>query len=281
MTGAEVKRRAKKAWNGIRLGYVRRVRAYTSADFTKSLEQLGLGANDSVLMHARLSPFNGFVGQPVEILGAVQGVIGTGGTLLMMSSAYRTATRRYLETSPTFDVRRTPSQMGMLTEIFRRTPGVRRSLHPAHPVLAGGAKAEWFVAGHEATPFSCGDDTPFSRLVEANGKILFFDLRLRGFTFMHHVEHTLQSELSFPLYDERVFQVPVVSATGERLVVPTRAFSAEAASKRLVGVPARRMLKLPMTAGKRLGNTSLFLVSARDVLREGRRAFLDGQMFTS
>jgi aminoglycoside 3-N-acetyltransferase len=281
MTGAEVKRRAKKTWNGIRLAYVRRVHAYTPAEFRKSLEELGLRANDSVLMHARLSPFNGFTGQPVEILAAVQDVIGADGTLLMMSSAYRTATRRYLEASPTFDVRRTPSQMGMLTEILRRTPGARRSLHPAHPVLARGAKADWFVAGHEATPFSCGDQTPFSRLVEADGKILFFDLRLRGFTFMHHVEHTLQGELDFSLYDERMFQVPVVAATGERLVVPTRAFSAEAASRRLVGVPARRMLKLPMTARKRLGNTSVFLVSARDVLREGRRAFLDGQMFAS
>jgi aminoglycoside N3'-acetyltransferase len=280
MTRTEAKRRIKAAWNGVRLAYVSRARSYAAVDLQRALTELGLAADDSVFMHARLSPLNGFTEPPIRILETVREVIGPGGTLLMLSSAYRSATRRYFETSPTFDVRRTASQMGLLTEILRRTPGVRRSLHPAHPVLALGPKADWFVAGHEATPFSCGYDTPFSRLVDAGSKILFFDLRLRGFTFMHHVEHTLEARLSFPLYDQRVFEVPVVSASGERLLVPARAFSSEAAARRRVGVPAQGMLKLPMTARRRVGNTWMFLVSARDVLREGHRAFAEGRMFS-
>ena len=248
---------------------------------TTALTEMGIRHGDSVFLHARLSSLNGFEGQPAEILNCVTDAIGSDGTLLMLSSAYRSSTRSYLDTAPTFDARRTPSRMGLLAEIFRRTPGVVRSLNPAHPVLAKGPRASWFVLNHEATPFSCGDDTPFSKLVAADAKILFFDLLLRGFTFMHHVEHTLREQLPFPLYDDHEYQVPVIGPSGERLTVPVRAFSAEAASRRKVGVPAARMLKQPSTPRLRVGNTQLALISARDALREGRQAFADGDMFRS
>lgn len=279
MNAAETKRALKRLWNTARLNYVRRFRAYSPSDLTAALHTLGVRPGQAVLMHARLTAFNGFSGQPAQILAAVSEAIGTNGTLLMMSSPYRSSTRKYLESSPTFDARRTPSQMGLLTEILRRSPGTVRSLNPAHPVLARGPLAQWFVAGHEAATFSCGENTPFSKLVERDGKILFFDLRMRGFTFMHHVEHTLQDRLAFSLYDDRVINVPVVSPSGERLTVPIRAFSAEAAVRRKVGVPAARMLKLPITSRIRVGNTFIALISARDALREGHRAFAEGDMF--
>ena len=37
-----------------------------------------------------------------------------------------------------FDAKRTPSEMGLLTELFRRMPGSRRSLHPTHSITAFG-----------------------------------------------------------------------------------------------------------------------------------------------
>jgi aminoglycoside 3-N-acetyltransferase len=41
-----------------------------------------------------------------------------------------------------FDLRRTPSQMGLATEIFRRTKGVRHGRHPIYRVSALGPLAE-------------------------------------------------------------------------------------------------------------------------------------------
>ena len=39
---------------------------------------------------------------------------------------------------PVFDVRRQPSEMGLLSELFRRRESVRRSLHPTASVCALG-----------------------------------------------------------------------------------------------------------------------------------------------
>lgn len=277
----DIRRRLKATWHAARLAYVRRYRSYAPAALRQALVDVGLRPGDAVLMHCRLSPFSGFLGQPAEILSQVKDTIGAEGTLLMMSMPYRTSTRKYLQTSPTFDVRRTPSRMGLVSEIFRRTAGVSRSLSPTHPVLASGPRAQWFLQAHEQTPFPCGDDTPFSRLVEANAKILFFDLPLRGFTFMHYVEHSLREDLPFDLYDAETFTVPVVTQGGEVMPVRVRPFSQEAASRRRIGVPARRMLKHRCTSGRRIGNTQIFLIAARDALRLGRELYAKGDLFRS
>src|SRR5881397_1311983 len=42
----------------------------------------------------------------------------------------------YVQKNPKFDLRRTPSKVGPLTEVFRPLPSVVRSLHPTHPVAA-------------------------------------------------------------------------------------------------------------------------------------------------
>ena len=63
-------------------------------------------------------------------------VLGPTGNLLMVSLPYRSSSLQYLSTLKCFDVRKTPSMMGLVSAYFRRRAGVLRSLHPTHPVLA-------------------------------------------------------------------------------------------------------------------------------------------------
>ena len=64
-----------------------------------------------------------------------------------------------------------PSRMGILSEMFRRQKDTRRSLNPAHPVLAAGPLASWFVEGHEECAYSCGPGSPFEKLIEKDAKL--------------------------------------------------------------------------------------------------------------
>ena len=67
----------------------------------------------------------------------------------------------YYRKYPRFDVRRTPSQMGLVTELFRRTPGVTRSLHPTHSICALGPLANELCATHHLSPWRFGELSPF------------------------------------------------------------------------------------------------------------------------
>jgi aminoglycoside 3-N-acetyltransferase len=61
----------------------------------------------------------------------------------------------------TFDVRRTISESGLPTEVFRRKPGVKRSLHPTHSVCALGPLAEELTSTHHLGTTKAGKHSPF------------------------------------------------------------------------------------------------------------------------
>jgi aminoglycoside 3-N-acetyltransferase len=67
---------------------------------------------------------------------------------------------------PLFDVRRQPSEMGVLSELFRRRKNVRRSLHPTASVSALGPLAEEVTADHHLAPTIFGEGTPFGRMAD-------------------------------------------------------------------------------------------------------------------
>lgn len=68
--------------------------------------------------------------------------------------------------NPHFDARRQPSQMGLLSEIFRRTPGVNRSLHPTHSVCALGPHAREITSEHHLAQSTFGARSPFAKMAD-------------------------------------------------------------------------------------------------------------------
>jgi aminoglycoside 3-N-acetyltransferase len=121
-------------------------------------------------MHSAFNAFNGFSGGPQQIIDCVLNVIGDSGNLLMVSMADTGSTEDYLKAVETFDVIKTESSMGIITEIFRRKKDVVRSLNPAHPILAFGPDAKWIISDHDKTMYSCGKGSPFEKMLELNSK---------------------------------------------------------------------------------------------------------------
>jgi aminoglycoside 3-N-acetyltransferase len=78
----------------------------------------------------------------------------------------------YYRERPVFDARRQPSQMGLLSELFRRRKGVRRSLHPTASVSALGPLADELVAGHHLARTTFGEGTPFAVMAERRTAIV-------------------------------------------------------------------------------------------------------------
>ena len=184
----------------------------------------------------------------------------------MVSTPYFCSTSDYLQKDPVFNVRKTPSRMGIISEIFRRKKGVLRSLHPTHPVLAYGKDAAWIVEGHEECVFPCGKNTPFDKFRSLNGKILFFDVPFRTFTFLHYLEDMIKDSLPFPVYTEEPFTVRVIDYNGKEFDVKTYAFSDTAVQTRKPEILKKNFLKENLLIKKRIGKTKLMIVSAEDAV---------------
>ncbi len=148
----------------------------TRADIVKGLRDLGLREGDLVQVHSSLSAFGYVEGGATTVVGALQDVLGRGGTLMMPTFNHG----RF----DLFDIRNTPSVNGAITEALRKHPLARRSMHPTHPYAAIGPLADWLVGGHlEAGTF--GDRSPLGKLAILGGWVLLLGVGMNSNTAGH------------------------------------------------------------------------------------------------
>lgn len=275
--------RAQKLWLKARFfelrnRWVQFFHAYDAAALRRAIRELGIDSGDAVMLHSSFSAAHGFKGDIDALIRTWLDAVGGGGHLLMVSLPYRSSSYQYLSKGKKFDVRTTPSMMGMVSELFRRRPGVLRSLNPAHPILALGPNAEKFIEGHERCVHSCGPGSPFDRLYQADGVVAFFNADFGTFTFFHYLEHLVHERLTVPLYTAEPIVTSVVDAQGEPRVVTTYPFSPEIIPRRRFEILENAIRERGLIRTVRVGRTTLEAVRVRPVVElvlemAGRGAF--------
>jgi aminoglycoside 3-N-acetyltransferase len=273
----EFKRRLKRTYgHGQRL-VARTFFRYTRPELEAAVRGMGIGSGDALLVHSGFDRQSGFDGTPGDVVEALLNVVGPEGNLLMMSMPYRGSSQAYAQGNPLFDVLRTPSAVGLISELFRRRQGVVRSLSPLHPVLACGPLAAWLVADHDQCAYSCGTGTPFERFLTIGGKFLFYDAPYRSLTFMHFVEHSFRERLPVPLYATEPVALRVRDVTGAERIVRQFFFSEAARTRRHFAPVAAALSRRGALKEVRVGHTQLLAVPARAVVECTGELFANGQ----
>ena len=263
---ASIKNRIRSIHRRCRQFAVDSLFSYSSEDLVAVLHDLGLRHGDSVLLHSAFEDHFGFRGSPEDIVEAFVKAIGKDGNLLMASMPYGTSSLEYLSKLKRFDVRKTPSAMGLVSEFFRRRTEVVRSASPLHPILILGPKAAWFAEGHERCEYSCGAGSVFDKLLRVGGKVAFFNVSFAYFTFFHYLEHRVGPHLNFNIYHDPAFQVDVVDATGSLIKVPVYAFSQEVHRRRRFAALERWLSERKLIHRVRIGASYVLLVDLKQVV---------------
>jgi len=162
-------------------------------ELAEGLRRSGLRTGATVLVHSSLSSL-GRVPEGAET--AVRGLLealGEGGTLLMPALSYRHVNMA----APVFDVAQTPSNVGAIPEHFRTRQGTGRSIHPTHSVCGVGRFSGEMLAEHELDETPCGANSPYRKLRDVGGQILFLGCGLRPNTSMHGVEEMVEPPYLF------------------------------------------------------------------------------------
>ncbi len=153
-------------------------------------EKLGVRKGDILLVHSSLRSLGGAKAE--EVIDGLRCALGEEGTLVLPALSYMHCN----PSNRAFDYNSTPSNVGALPEFFRTSvAGVKRSLNPTHSCCAIGKNADFVVSGHILDDTPCGENSPFRRVYELGGKILFIGCGMNPNTSMHAVE-----ELSRPDY---------------------------------------------------------------------------------
>lgn len=162
----------------------------------KFLNVSGVCRGDTLFIHSSWECLNSGSFSAVELIEALIDYLGKHGTLAM--PAFPPEKLQVNETL--FDGKRLPSGGGLLTEVFRRYPGVRRSINLNHSVCAAGPNAAYLTESHHLSKTSWDKHSPYYRLRDfENAFIVGFGVghRLRVATSLHCVESVLQSEIEF------------------------------------------------------------------------------------
>jgi aminoglycoside 3-N-acetyltransferase len=162
----------------------------------RDLLALGVRQGGTLLVHASLRSLGLPEGVAWRAESAVRGLLealGPGGALLMPALSYETVNAD----SPFFDVQGTPSCVGALPEYFRTRPGTLRSVHPTHSVCGLGPQAAALLTDHHLDTTPVGPRSPFTRLPQAGGQILFLGCGPRPNTSMHGVEEQAEPPYLF------------------------------------------------------------------------------------
>ena len=155
---------------------------------------LGMSEGDTIFVHSSYSSLGrapgGVEGGPQTVNEAILEVVGREGTLIQPTFNYD-----FLKGVP-WDIRTTPSQMGVLTELLRTDPRAKRMFHPIYSMAAIGKHAQELAAHRSTDCF--GETTIFKKFRDWDAKILILGLIYsKSITFLHHCEQAAEVNYRF------------------------------------------------------------------------------------
>jgi len=228
----EWNRKRKKAQRNAELiAHSKSGKSRTKDDLIQDLYSIGIQSGDSVLVHSSLSRIGHLEEGPKTLVDALLEVVGAEGTILMPTSPNAVYQYDYIQETPFFDVLNSPSKTGAITEYFRKIPGSIRSLHPTEPVSAIGKLAEYYTKDHfnQLTPYN--EKSPFYRISEQKGKILYIGVSLdQAGTNLHTLEDAV--DFKYPVYAAEIFEITVIDENGTHFQVKTKVHNPEFSKKR-------------------------------------------------
>ena len=269
-----------KMWNRkLRAYYVERFLRFTVDDLRRELAALGVREGDTLVVHCSFAAFEGFTGNAVEVIKLLQEMVGATGTILMPSQPYDGSAIKWAKSGKPFDVKRTPSMMGIVSEFFRRMPGVVRSIHPTHPVAAWGARAKELIEDHWKAATPCGEGTPYLRMLDCDGKVLHLGSTIHTTTFLHGVEEILEPEMPFSPLTSEQYDLISIGPDGKKYETRTRLYEPYYSSIRNPEKLSPLLKERRAYHAAKVSNLRILLLRVRDLLQVSRDLAARGVYF--
>jgi aminoglycoside N3'-acetyltransferase len=161
------------------------------ADLRQQLIDLGVTPGRTLWVQSSWNEFYNVPLRPSEMIEMLLDLLGPAGTLAMPAFP--------IDQNPdkVFLVDRAPVYTGLLCEVFRRIPDVRRSIHLSSSVCAIGPQADFLVRDHHLTLMPWGPQSPFCRLAELDARMLGLGAGFEYLTPLHAAECLLYEEVPF------------------------------------------------------------------------------------
>jgi Aminoglycoside N3''-acetyltransferase len=162
----------------------------TFEKLVEGFRELGVEEGDTLLVHSSFKSLGEVDGGPQTVIHALEASLGTEGTLIMPTFNFD-----FNKGAP-WDVRKTRSKMGALTEVVRMDPRAKRVFHPFYSFAILGKHAEMLGGLRYKSAYE--RNSVFGKLRDLDGKIMVIGLSYNNsMTFFHHIEQMEGVEYRF------------------------------------------------------------------------------------
>ena len=166
--------------------YTHQGKAITDADFLAALRSLDVAPGDILFVQSDVRSFGRLAVSRAEVLlGALVDIfeksVGKSGTIIMPTFSFSFGANK----DNLFDMEKTRSTAGSLTEYFRQLPGVVRTAQPMMSVAVWGAGTNKIIDIGKDT---FGKKSVLDNLLKEKGKIVMLGTDFSVCTFLHYVE---------------------------------------------------------------------------------------------
>lgn len=156
-----------------------------------ALSALGVRRGGILMLHSDSGACARMGWEPSSLIDFLRDYLGPDGTLAMPTHPKLSRQGDRL----VYDVRRSPSKVGLITELFRRRKGVIRSQFPFSAAAACGPLAEALMADHRRSFAPHDEHSPYAKLADLGGQVLTFGCPLNRMTILHVAEDVLRGSL--------------------------------------------------------------------------------------
>ena len=158
---------------------------YNLSDLTKCWDKLNITEGDVVYITGNLS-YLGLYETPKKVLSyyykTLSNAIGKKGTIVFPTHSWS-----LVKNNKTFCLKNTPSEMGVLTEYFRKQKEAFRQFHPFSSISAIGKHAKYITEGN--SKHANGIGSPFDKIINLNAKFISIGLTPNlTCSQIHHIE---------------------------------------------------------------------------------------------
>jgi aminoglycoside 3-N-acetyltransferase len=182
------------------------------------IEQLMIKKGDHLFIHASLDMLHTDL-TSLDILRIILDIIGKEGSISVPTFT-KYLSKDWMLMKKEFNIRRTPSGMGIFSEMVRRDKDARRSLHPTKSVATIGSIAKSILDEHHLDIYQFGKKSPFYKLLDYDVKIIGLGVSM-PLSMVHVVEDVFPTEHPVDVNEKEVLSKTCIDENKNSINVKT------------------------------------------------------------
>ncbi len=235
------------------------------------VDELGLKVGDRIIVTSGFGNLNADY-TPQDVVNLLMAIVTEEGNIMMPYYPPINSTV-WAKEGNVFDMTKTKSGMGIITNVFSKMPGVVMSIHPTKAVCVWGKDAASIAEGHEKSTTPYYWDSPYGKFLNMESKSL--GLGVKNIPIVHAMEDILSEPYSF-YYQNKKYALKVIQDNGEELLVNTLVHDEKILDKCLAPGDYAISLESKSYIRKEFGLAWLYVVDNNDLFGDMKMAFKKG-----